>query len=105
MGGLQRILFWQIILAFSKFLKTPCTEFKSNLCDSELSMSIFHVSITFTTDHSFYSKNCSEVSPFLYMEILLQKCCKQWRHQFVWPSTQLKKPLHTSPRHPRLAFH
>merc|ERR1712055_1088942 len=57
------------------------------------SMSIFHVSITFTTDHSYYSKNCSEVSPFLCMEIFLQKCCKQWRHQFVWPTTQLKNQV------------
>ena len=54
-------------------------------------MTIFYVSITFTPDHSFYYRNCSEVSQFLCMEILLQKCCLQWRHQFVWPDTQLKK--------------
>ena len=55
-------------------------------------MTIFYVSITFTPDHSFYFINCSEVSQYLCIEILLQKCCLQWcrRHQFVWPDTQLK---------------
>merc|ERR1712030_127109 len=50
--GLQRILFWEIILSFSKFLKTPRTEMRFSQHSGELGIVHEHLSCF----HHFYHR-------------------------------------------------